>query len=284
MSSAKRLDAYGKFECFKVDKVADHVLHVEMARPEARNALPVKGWHELRKIFTTLHDDGHFRCAVLSGQGKMFTAGIDLSALMEMGSYEASDASRRAFFYRKTILDLQSCVSSLNTCIKPVIAAVHNGCIGGGMDIIGACDVRYCSEDAWFQIKEVLVGLAADIGSLQFLPRVVGNQSLLRELVLTGRKFSSREARELGLVNKVLADQAATLEAAISTAKTIASLSPVAVQGSKINLNYTMNHSIDEGFNFIATWNSAMLQSNDTPKAVMAAASKAGSPVFDDLS
>ena len=214
----------------------------------------------------------------------MFTAGIDLMTLMEMGSHPASDPSRKAFFYQKVIRDLQECVKSINVCAKPVIAAVHNACIGGGMDILGACDIRYCSDDAWFQVKEVLVGLAADIGSLQYLPKVVGNQSLLRELILTGRKFDSKEARELGLVNKILPDQTATIDAAVSTAKTIASLSPVAVQGSKVNLNYTMNHSVDEGMTYIAAWNASMLQSEDTPKAVMAAASKSGPPVFDDLS
>lgn len=214
----------------------------------------------------------------------MFTAGIDLSTLMEMGSHSAPDVSRKALFYRRVILDMQSCVSSINTCAKPVIAAVHNGCIGGGMDIIGACDIRYCSEDAYFQVKEVLVGLAADIGSLQFLPRVVGNQSLLREIILTGRKFDSKEARELGLVNQVLPNQEDTMKSALETAKTIASLSPIAVQGSKVNLNYSMNHSIDEGFSFMAAWNASMLQSEDTPLAVMAAASKGDPPVFQDLS
>lgn len=283
-SNTNRLESYSNFEFFKVDQAADHVLHVELARPSALNAIPLKGWHELRKCFSTLNDDGHFRSAVLSGQGKMFTAGIDLTTLMEMGSYPASDPARKAIFYRKVILDLQECVKSINVCAKPVIAAVHNGCIGGGMDILGACDIRYCSDDAWFQVKEILVGLAADIGSLQYLPKVVGNQSLLRELILTGRKFDSKEARELGLVNKILPDQAAVIDAAVSTAKTIASLSPVAVQGSKINLNYSMNHSVDEGMTFIATWNASMLQSEDLPKAVMAAASKAGPPAFDDLS
>ena len=283
VSTQDRLEPYSKFEFFKVNKVADHVIQVEFSRPEARNALPMKAWHEMREIFSRLNHDVHFRAAVLSGQGKMFSAGIDLSSFAEIAAYPSSDPSRKALSYRKIIQDLQDCVKSLNVCAKPVIAAVHNGCIGAGVNIAGACDIRYCSQDAYFQIKEVLVGLAADVGVLQFLSKSVGNHSLLRELVFTGRKFDCNEAKELGLVNRVLSDQAKTIETAIQTAKTIASISPVAVQGSKVNLNFSMNHSVDDGLAFIATWNAAMLQSEDTPKSVMAAASKGDPPTFDDL-
>lgn len=275
---------FSAYKAIQVEQPSEHVLHVQLARPKAMNALPISGWHEIRDIFNKISRDGTTRAIVLSGQGKMFCSGIDVSSLIEMGSIEAVDASRKARKLRFLIQDLQECVYSIHACEKPVIACIHNGCIGGGVDIASACDIRYASQDAWFQIKEVLVGLAADIGSLQFLPKVVGNQALLKELVYTGRKFDATEAKsELGLVAKVFSSQEECLKSGLELAKTIASLSPIAIHSSKINLNYSIDNSVEDGLKYIASWNASMLQSEDTVKAVMAVAAKEPQPKFEDI-
>lgn len=136
-------------------------------------------------------------------------------------------------------------------CQKPVIACVHGFCVGGGVDLMTACDIRYCTQDAWYSVKEVDIGLAADIGTLQRFPKIVGNDSLVRELVYTARKFTSEEANKLGLVSKIVPDYDALMKAGFELAKEIASKSPVAVQGSKINLIYSRDHSVEESLKFI---------------------------------
>ena len=134
-----------------------------------------------------------------------------------------------------------------------MIACVHGFCVGGGVDLMTACDIRYCTQDAWYSVKEVDIGLAADIGTLQRFPKIVGNDSLVRELVYTARKFTSEEANRLGLVSKIVPDYEALIKAGLELAKEIASKSPVAVQGSKINLIYSRDHSVDESLKFIVS-------------------------------
>ncbi|XP_063999013.1 delta(3,5)-Delta(2,4)-dienoyl-CoA isomerase, mitochondrial [Pogoniulus pusillus] len=174
---------------------------------------------------------------VLSGAGKVFTTGLDL---LEMGpellAGEQEDAALRAWALRHKVLQYQEAFSVLEKCPKPVIAAVHGACVGAGVDLISACDIRYCAQGSWFQIKEVDIGLAADVGTLQRLPEIVGNQSLVKELAFTARKMPAPEALSCGLVSRVLPDNVALLEAALEVASEITSKSPVAVQGTKVNL------------------------------------------------
>ncbi|NXE57950.1 ECH1 protein, partial [Casuarius casuarius] len=201
-------------------------------------------------------------------------AGLDL---VEMGSeflVAGEDAARRAWKLRQKIRAYQESFSALEKCPKPVIAAVHGACIGGGVDLVTACDIRYCSQDAWFQVKEVDIGLAADVGTLQRLPKIVGSQSLVNELAFTARKLTAPEALSCGLVSRVFPDKAALLQGALELAATVASKSPVAVQGTKVNLVYARDHPVPEGLRYAATWNMSMLQTEDVLKSVQAALEK----------
>merc|ERR1711894_858417 len=172
------------------------------------------------------------------------------------------------------IMKYQESFNILETCTKPVIAAVHSGCVGGGIDMITACDIRYCTSDAWFQVKEVDVGLAADVGTLQRLPKVVGNDSLVRELCYTARKMYAQEALQFGLVSRIFENKEDMVKSAIELATDISSKSPVAVQGTKVNLVYSRDHSVREGLEYVAQWNMSMLQSEDLIKAAMASMQK----------
>lgn len=190
--------------------------------------------------------------------------------------------AEKLFFLKQLIPKMQESFSLIERCNKPVIAAMHNGCIGGGIDMSACADIRYCSSDAWFQIKEVDLGLAADLGTLSRFPKVVGNDSLCRELVYTGRKFTAQEAKDVGFVSRIFPDKDAMISASVELAKDIATKSPVAVQGSKNIMVYSRDHSVQEGLNYTVVWNSAMLQSDDCKKAMMAMMSKE-KPVFAKL-
>ncbi|GFS11693.1 delta(3,5)-Delta(2,4)-dienoyl-CoA isomerase, mitochondrial-like [Elysia marginata] len=263
------------FKTLKVDTPADFVKHVEMNRPNKLNAMNADFWREMVECFNQLADDEDCRVVILSGAGKVFTAGLDLTDndLFQIIMSE-TDCSRKAFKMSKSIPKFQDSFTAIENCPKPVIAAVHSACIGGGIDMISACDIRYCTQDAWFQIKEVDVGLAADVGTLQRFPKIVGNDSLTRELTYSARKFFSDEAKSIGFVSRILQDKDQMMKTALEMATTIASKSPVAVQGSKVNLVYSRDHSVSEGLDYNAKWNMVMLQSEDVMKAASAALNK----------
>ena len=205
----------------------------------------------------------------MAGEGRNFTAGLDL---MDPGmpSYDGDDVGRKAFHLRHHIKTLQESFNAMERCPQPVIAAVHGACIGGGVDMLCAANVRLCSADAYFCIKEVDVGLCADIGTLQRLPRIVGNHSLLNELALTARKWAAEEALRFGFVSAVCDDRAALYARAMALAALIASKSPLAVAGTKENLLFSRDHTIAEGLDYVALWNAAALQSEDMPNAAAA--------------
>ncbi|KAM6228765.1 LOW QUALITY PROTEIN: delta(3,5)-Delta(2,4)-dienoyl-CoA isomerase, mitochondrial, partial [Spheniscus humboldti] len=261
-------------ETLRVTPEGDHVLHVEL-RPEKRNAMNAAFWREMVECFQDIGQDSSCRAVVISG-GKIFTAGIDL---VEMGSefmmVEGEDVARKAWNLRRKVREYQETFSVLEKCPKPVIAAVHGACIGGGIDLISACDIRYCTQDAWFQVKEVDIGLAADVGTLQRLPKIVGSQSLVNELAFTARKMMA-EAQSCGLVSRVFPDKATLLQGALDVATAIAARSPVAVQGTKVNLVYSRDHPVPESLRYMATWNMSMLQTEDVLKSAQAAMEKKG--------
>ncbi|KAM5146208.1 delta(3,5)-Delta(2,4)-dienoyl-CoA isomerase, mitochondrial isoform 1-T1 [Mantella aurantiaca] len=274
MSSEAGLASYN-YETLKVTAPRDHIFHVELNRPEKRNAMNKVFWREMVLCFRALSDDTNCRAVVVSGAGKMFTSGIDLMDLAgDFLQQEEEDAARIAWNLRKKIKDYQESFSVIEKCTKPVIAAIHNACIGGGVDLVTACDIRYCSQDAWFQVKEVDVGLAADVGTLQRLPSIIGSRSLVNELALTARKMMSDEALSSGLVSRVFPDKSSLLLASFDLATEIASKSPVAVQGTKINLIYARDHSVEESLDYMATWNMSMLQTQDIMKSAQAALQK----------
>lgn len=272
------------FETLSVSKPSDNVLQVEMNRPKKRNAMNQQFFKDLGNCFNQIADDPHARVVVLTGSGKMFTAGLDIMdfAASLMPSGDDADVARKAYQTRKMIKTLQDSLTSIEKCPQPVIAAVHSACIGGGVDMISTCDIRYSTDDAWFQIKEVDLALAADIGTLQRMPKVMGSHSLIRELAYTARPMYADEAKSVGFISRVFPDKTTMVERALAMAKEIASKSPIAVQTTKMQLNYARDHSVDEGLDYIASWNMGLLQTTDLIKAAQATMQKQ-EPTFDDM-
>lgn len=267
------------YETLKVLNPREYVFQVELNRPEKRNAINSTMWKEFVTCFQQISNDKDCRTVVISGSGKIFSAGIDLQCLAEVAMEATdSDIGRKAMTLQKFIIGFQESFTVFEKCPKPVIAAIHGGCIGAGVDLITACDMRYCTKDAWFQVKEVDIGLAADVGTLQRLPKIIGNDSLARELAFTARPFYADEAKEMGLVSRLFADKETMINRTLDVASLIASKSPIAIQGTKVNLIYSRDHTVAEGLQYIANWNQVMLQSEDIMKAF---ADK--SPVFSKL-
>lgn len=275
-----------EYDTLDVSSVDDFVLHVQLNRPECRNAMNKDFWRETLDCFRKIKDDRGCRAVIISGAGKMFSAGLDFTDMMDLTSQilGKDDVARKAKYLHSLIQHYQQSFSAIEECQKPVIAAVHNGCIGGGVNLISACDMRYCTEDAYFQIKEVDIGLAADVGILQRLPKVIGNDSFLREYVYSCEKIDAACAKEIGIVSRVFPDKDRMMEAAIHLARVIASKSPVAIQGSKIAMNYSRDHSVQQGLEFMTYWNMTMLQSEDVLKAAEATITKSKeNPKFSKL-
>ena len=249
--------------------VDQHIAHVKFNRPEKANALSETAWKELRAIFEKLDSDEEVRVIILSGEGKHFCSGIDLSLLSDITKSDETCGARLREKLRKQILSVQSSVSSIEHCSKPVLAAISGGCIGAGLDIISACDIRYASEDAFFTIKEIDMGMVADLGTLQRVPKLIPD-GIMRELAFTGRNVSAQEAEKIGLINKYFSDQTTLKEAVMQISAAIASKSPVSIRGTKHILNYSRDHSIADGLNYIAIWNAAMLLSEDLNEAFQA--------------
>jgi enoyl-CoA hydratase len=181
---------------------------------------------------------------------------------------------------RRLILDLQDCLTAIERCRKPVLAAVHGYCFGGGVDLICACDMRYCCVDASFSIKEIDVGMTADVGTLQRLPRLIG-EGMARELAYTGRRVDGAEAQQLRLVNRCFESPAALHAGVMEMARDIAAKSPLSIRGCKEMITYARDHSVADGLNYVATWNAAMLMSQDLFEAGAANMQKR-EPVFKD--
>jgi enoyl-CoA hydratase len=207
---------------------------------------------------------------ILSGAGKNFCAGIDLAMLGGVAEAIAhKDAARSREALRRLILDLQDCLSSIERCRKPVLAAIHGACIGGAVDLVTCCDMRYAANGAQFSVREIDVGMTADVGTLQRLPRLVPD-GIVRELAYTGRNVEADEAQRIGLVNRLFDTPEALVEGVRQLAQSIAAKSPLAIRGTKEMLNYGRDHSVVDGLNYIATWNAAMLMSADLNESMSA--------------
>ena len=224
--SAANQTMKGNWNNLIVEEVKPFVYNVQLNRPKKMNALSKDLWGEIGNVFEQLDSDPDCRAIILSGNGKMFCAGIDLSTLMEMGQAAGGedDVARKAKVYYNVIRQFQNYHMALEKCQKPVICAIHNACIGGGTNMVSFGDIRYCTKDAWFQVKEAELGLAADVGALQQLPKVIGSSSLARELCFTARKFFSDEAKESGFVNRVFNDKEEMMAASIDLGEKIATI------------------------------------------------------------
>ena len=223
----------------------------------------------MQSCFEALSDDSDVRVVVLSGAGKHFCSGIDLDMFAAIANDNQSEPARAAEQLRQTILRLQGNLSAIEKCRKPVLAAIHGSCVGGGIDMVSCCDMRYCAEGTTFSIKEIDIGMTADVGTLQRLPHIIP-QGVVRELAYTGRNVDATEAREIGLVNSVYDSREALLDGVMAVAADIASKSPLAIRGTKEMLVYTRDHSVADGLNFIATWNAGMLSQADVMAALTA--------------
>ncbi len=250
---------------------------VWLDRPDQRNAFGPEFWSLLPDLMEDLGGDPGVRAIVVAASGPAFTVGLDLKAFgpaMVTGSLDPdaapppSPVAQRART-RRLIKTMQQTFSSLAGCPKPVIAAVHGYCIGAGVDLITACDIRYAAADAVFSIRETRLAMVADVGTLQRLPRIIDPGSLA-ELAFTGRDFDAGEAASLGLVTRLLPDREAALAAAIETAEMIAANSPLAVEGTKAVLRAGEGRTVDESLDYVALWNAAFLHSNDLGEAMAA--------------
>ncbi len=271
------------YTCFEY--AIDHaVAHVQLSRPEKLNAMNVAFWDELPALIGSLGARGDVRAIVISAQGKHFTAGMDIAVFQTPGVLfddSAPDAVTAAAALRMHIKRLQKTFSCLDEVRVPVIVAVQGGVIGGGVDMTTACDIRYCTEDAFFQIQETNLAMTADVGTFPRLCRLIP-EGWVRELAYTGRRLLARQAEQLGLVNRVFEDQASMVEAALATAREIASKAPAAVAGCKEMINYARDHSTADTLNYVATWNAGMLSKEQIAAAAMGQMAK--QPVtFPDL-
>ncbi len=260
----------------------DAVATVWLDRPEARNAMGPELWTDLPRAMHAVSEETAVRVVVVAARGPHFSVGLDLKAMGTVlsgdgdggggggggGSPEPSMAAR-ARKSRREVLRLQASISAVALCPKPVIAAVHGYCIGGGVDLIAACDIRLASADAVFSVREAKVAIVADLGSLQRLPAIIG-AGHLAELAFTGKDIDAARAREIGLVNEVAADAGAVQAAAAALAGEIAANSPIAVQGTKSVLAANEGRTVAEGLDYVATWNAGMLASDDLVEAMMA--------------
>ncbi|KAI3635944.1 hypothetical protein MIR68_006009 [Amoeboaphelidium protococcarum] len=258
---------------------------VELNRSSRLNALNDQFFNELGSHFRSVADDPDVRAIILTGgESKHFTAGLDLTdkALFEI--INGGDCTGRRGLKLRTLLDRwQKAVTAVSQCQKPVIACVHGACIGGGVDLIAAADLRFCTKDAYFSVKEVDIGLAADLGSIQRLTKIIGHHGKLREWCNTGRNISSVEALQYGLVNGVYESKDEMMKQVQLLAEQIAAKSPIAIRGTKVSLEHALDHSVQEGLDFIKNWNMTMLQSEDLQKSVMSVLNKDAKVKFSKL-
>jgi enoyl-CoA hydratase len=253
--------------------IEHHIAHIQLSRPEALNSMIPAFWSELPAVVRQIDADAKARVIVISSQGKHFSAGMDLSVFTEMGKSFNGEPARRAERMRRMVLELQDSFNALEEARIPVLVAMQGGVIGGAVDMVSAADCRYCTEDAYFTIKETELGMTADVGTLQRLPHLIP-QGLVRELAFTGRNMRAQEAQSCGLVNQVFSDQSSLLAAVMAIAAKIAMNSPMAVSGCKEMLNYSRDHSVNDSLNYMATWQAGMFQMPDVQEAMTAGQQK----------
>jgi enoyl-CoA hydratase len=247
--------------------IQNHIAKVSINRPEKVNALNALAWKEIETVFDDLDENPEVRVIIIEGgESKHFCAGIDLALLMSVSMDDTQCDGRRREKIRKSVLKLQAPINAIENCSKPVLAAIHGGCIGGGIDLICACDMRYCSNDAYFTIKEIDMGMVADLGTLQRLPKLIGD-GLAREMAYTGRNVLGSEAEKIGIVNQSFDNKEIMMAEVMKIAAMIASKSPLSIRGTKHIMLHTRDHSVTDGLNYMATWNAAMLISADLKEA-----------------
>ena len=257
------------------------VAHLEMNRPDKANGMSPDFWVDLPKLAKSMDADPSIRCVVLSGAGRHFSGGMDLATFADINAIQENEPGRASYALRELILRLQASLTSLEEMRIPVIAVTHGACLGGAIDLITACDMRIASADTSFGVEEIQIGMAADVGTLQRLPKLIP-PGIVHELAYTGRRFSAEEANRWGLVNSVHESSGTAMSAAMELARSIAAKSPLAIAGIKRTITHARDNNVANGLDQIATWNAGMLRPQDLMIAMQAKMAKQEA-VFDDL-
>jgi len=264
--------------------IKDKVAHLAFNRPEALNTLTRAFWTELPAAVRDISDNARARVLVISSSGRHFTAGTDLDVFLSPQPVTAGDPTDiyvRNEAFRQHVHSLQDSFTALDEARIPVLAAIQGGCVGGGVDMVSACDMRYCAADAFFQIAEINIGMTADVGTFPRLCKLIP-EGWVRELAYTGRRLPAARAKEIGLVNEVFPDHETLLSEVMIRAREIAEKNPVAVTGSKVMINYARDHSIRDALDYIATWQTGMWSPPHMAEALLAQ-SQRRAPVYPDL-
>ena len=283
------------YTCFEIDEAED-VAHVRMSRPDKFNSMIPEFWRELPEIVDELSDSGRVRVIVLSSTGKHFCSGMDLSVFTRgagtgdgagdsagdsAGEGAITEVGRQRAALRYNVLHLQGAFTALEQARMPVLVAIQGGCVGGAVDMVTAADCRYATADAWFCIQEINIGMTADVGTLQRLPKLIP-EGVARELAFTGRRMDAQRAASVGLVNEVFDNHETMLSGVHEIAAEIASKSPLAVHGTKETITYGRDHSVQDSLSYIATWQTGMYQPADMMEC-FSAKSEGREPKFDNL-
>jgi len=275
------------YKHFLVSRPLPNVAHVQINRPAKLNAYHEEMWIEMKTVFDTLSLSPDVRAIIFSGAGdKAFTAGLDVQAASQQGVLKqqegAADVARVAVGIKRHVQEFQDCVSSIEKCEKPVICVLHGFSFGLAIDMSSCADIRICTKDVKLAVKEVDIGLAADIGTLTRLPKIVGNHSWIKDVCLSARVFGAEEAYRVGFVSQVLENKEKAVETALKMAELLASKSPVAVQGTKELLNHARDHTVASSLRYTGVWNSAAIQTEDVTKAMLSGIKKT-KPRFEKL-
>ncbi len=269
--------------CFNVTRHGK-VAQLELCRPDELNTMTPEFWRDLPPIVEDLSGAGDVRAIVVTSTGRHFSAGMDLAVFTGgslAGGGDDTEVGRQRANLRRNVLHLQETFTCFERARMPVIAAIQGGCIGGAVDMVTACDMRLATTDAFFCIQEINIGMTADVGTLQRLPKIIP-EGIARQLAYTGERMSADRAREVGLVNEVFGSHDELVESTLEIAQQIASKSPLAIWGTKESLNYSRDHTVADALDFIATWQTGMFQPADMAEALTARGEKR-EPSFDDL-
>jgi len=263
------------YTCFDVT-IENNIAHIVLNRPEKRNSMNVAFWDELPAIIQDIDNESRARVIVISSTGPHFSSGLDISAFLandnatpEGSKPDPKEKRVKGEKLYQNIKRMQKSFSVLEDCRIPVLAAIQGGCIGGGIDLTTACDMRYASAEAFFTVYEINIGMTADVGTFPRLVKLIP-EGIVRELCYTGRRMPAEEAKSAGLVNNVYPDQATMLAEVMKIAADIASKAPLAIYGCKRMINYARDHSTADGLDYISIWNASMLQPEEMMEAISA--------------
>jgi enoyl-CoA hydratase/carnithine racemase len=266
------------YSCF--DLIYDGAIaHLRLNNPDKRNAMTIAFWNELPEAIAEIDQSGKTRAIVISAEGPHFTAGIDLNAFATLaanlgaGDNDTHKKANAGLGFIENVKLMQGAFTALEACRIPVLCAIQGGCIGGGVDMVSAADMRYCTSDAYFTIYEINIGMTADVGTFPRLLNLLP-EGVVRELAFTGRKMSAEEAAGFGLVNKVFADEKALLDGVLEIAREIAGKAPLAIHGIKQAITYSRDHNTADSLDRIALWNASLLQQSEIMAAMVAKQTK----------